>query len=79
MAWLASQDELLGVFMGSTGVSVDELRANAENPEFLGSVLEFLLMDDAWVVAFCDAHALAYDVPMRARQSLPGGNEVHWT
>jgi hypothetical protein len=36
-------------------------------------VLDFLLMDDAWVVAFCDAAGLPYEAPMRARAALPGG------
>jgi hypothetical protein len=37
------------------------------------------MMDDVWVVQFCDAAGLAYEVPMRARQSLPGGADVSWT
>ena len=36
-------------------------------------------MDDAWVVAFCDAEGLAYDEPLRARYALPGAEQVHWT
>jgi hypothetical protein len=37
------------------------------------------MMDDAWVVAFCDAAGLPYEAPMRARAALPGGGQVHWT
>ena len=47
--------------------------------EFLGSVLDFLAMDDAWVVQFCDAAGLPYDRVMLARAALPGGAQVHWT
>jgi hypothetical protein len=79
LGWLAGNDELLPVFLGSTGASLDDLRAGAGEPAFLGSVLDFLLMDDAWVVAFCDAEGLAYDAPLRARAALPGGAEAHWT
>ena len=79
LTWLAGNDELLPVFMGSTGVSPDELAARATEPEFLGSVLDFLLMDDAWIVAFCDATALRYDAPMLARAALPGGEALNWT
>jgi len=79
LAWLASNDELMPVFLGTTGSSADALRAQSQDPAFLGAVMDFLLMDDAWIVAFCDAEALAYDVPMQVRQALPGGADRHWT
>ena len=77
LAWLAGNDELLPVFLGSTGADQNELSARAAEPEFLGSVLEFLTMDDHWITAFCDASGIAYDVPMRANQVL--GGTPHWT
>ena len=79
LTWLAGNDELLPVFLGSTGASEDDLRAGARDPAFLGSVLDFVMMDDAWVVAACDASALAYDSLMQARMALPGGEQVNWT
>ncbi|WP_375230801.1 DUF3572 domain-containing protein [Roseobacter sp. S98] len=79
LTWLAGNDELLPVFLGSTGASEDDLRAGARDPAFLGSVLDFVMMDDAWVVAACDASCLAYDSLMQARMALPGGEQVNWT
>lgn len=79
LAWLAGNDEILPVFLGSSGASMSDLRAGAEDPAFLAAILEFLTMDDAWVTAFCDNAGLPYDAPMRARAALPGGGEVHWT
>jgi len=79
LAWLAAQEDLLAVFLGSTGASTDDLRKNAGDPMFLGSVLDFLMMDDAWVVAFCDSVSAAYTDPMHARAALPGGAQTHWT
>ncbi len=79
LGWLAANDDLLPVFLGSTGAEIADLRASAGDPVFLGSVLDFLMMDDAWVVAFCDDAGLPYDAPMRARQALPGGEQVNWT
>lgn len=79
LGWLASNEELLPVFLGASGASGAELAARAEDPEFLISVLDFLTMDDAWVIAFCDVHGLAYDQPLMARRGLPGGEEVSWT
>lgn len=79
LAWLIPNDELLPLFLGASGASEQDLRARASEPEFLGSVLDFLLMDDAWVIEFCDANSIAYDAVMPARAALPGGDQVHWT
>ncbi|GAA0310605.1 DUF3572 domain-containing protein [Rhodovulum strictum] len=79
LGWLAGQDDLLAIFMGATGASGQDLRARADDPEFLASVLDFLLMDDAWVLAFCQAHGLPGEALMRARAALPGGADPHWT
>ncbi len=79
LGWLAGNDDLLPVFLGATGSNVDDLRAQAGDPAFLGAVLEFLMNDDAWVIGFCDSVGLKYDEPMQARQALPGGAQVHWT
>ncbi len=79
LGWLAADDDLIGVFLGATGTSAGDIQAQAADPDFLASVLDFLLMDDAWIVAFCDARGLPYDAPGRARAALPGGAQVHWT
>ena len=79
VAWLAGNNELLPVFMGSTGAEGAAFRQGVTNPEFQASVLDFLLMDDAWVIAFCDSEGLPYDHLMQARGSLPGGEQVNWT
>jgi hypothetical protein len=79
LAWLVGNDDLRPVFLGATGASPQDLAARASEPAFLAAVLSFLTMEDAWVIAFCDAHDLAYDQPLRARHALPGQGEVHWT
>lgn len=79
LGWIASHDELGGIFMGASGASADDLRERASDPAFQASVLEFLTMDDAWVVAFCDTHGHKYEDPLHARYALPGAEQVHWT
>lgn len=79
LAWIAASDDLMPIFLGSTGASIGDVREQAADPCFLGSVLDFLMMDDAWVVGFCDAASLNYDQPQIARQALPGGNLPNWT
>ena len=79
LAWLAADDALLPVFFGSTGSSARDIRERASDIEFLGSVLDFLMMNDDWIVAFCDASGFGYDQPLAARQALPGGAQINWT
>lgn len=79
LGWIAASDDLMGVFLGATGSSIDMVRSQATDPEFLGSVLDFLLMNDEWIIGFCDATALDRRQPMIARQLLPGGGVPNWT
>lgn len=79
VAWLAANDELLPVFLGATGASEADFREGLEDPAFQGAVLDFLLMDDAWVTAFCTEQDLPPQRPLQARALLPGGDSVHWT
>ena len=77
--WLIGHDELLTVFMGSTGSTVDDMRNGIQDTLFLGSVLDFLLMDDRWIKEFCDAYGHEPTAPYQARQLLPGGELPHYT
>ena len=79
LGWLAANDELLPVFLSASGTSLSDLRDRAQDPDFLGAVLDFLLMDDAWVMAFCESECLPYEKLAEARAALPGGQQMHWT
>ena len=79
LAWLAAEDDLMPVFLGSSGASESDLRQRASEPEFLTSVLEFVSMDDDWVVRCCDAQGLKYQDPMMALATLQGAGRTHWT
>lgn len=79
LGWLASSDDLLPVFLGATGARIEDLRDAANDPAFLCSVLDFVTMDDAWVVGFCDRSGLQYDLPAQAKALLAGPASMHWT
>ena len=79
LGWLAGHDDMLTLFLGMTGIAADDLRSRASEPEFLGFVLDFLLSDDAMVMAFCEDAHMATDAPMLARSALPGGDVPSWT
>lgn len=79
LTWLLRHDELLPVFLGATGSAAGDLRARAQDADFLGSVLDFILQDDAWVLDFTNTAGLPPEAPMQARAALPGGTAMHWT
>lgn len=79
LAWLASDEIRIGEFLAATGASPAELRARAGDTDFHVAILDFLLMDDQRVMAFCEAHSIPYTEPQAARAALPGGETPHWT
>ena len=78
-SWLISNQDLLSVFMSSTGVSEATIKSDFQDRVFLASVLDFLLLDDNWVIAACDAMQLEPEAMHLARLHLPGGERVNWT
>lgn len=79
LGWLVTQEDLLSTFQGATGLGTSDLKGRAAEPELLGAVMDFLLMDDAWVMSYCDSAKIPYDRLAQARAQLPGGEQVHWT
>jgi len=79
LEWLVGNDDLFMTFLSSTGAGIEDVKAGAKDPAFLGSVLDFILMDDDWVKEFCGLETLSFNDPYAARQALPGGDIPSWT
>jgi len=79
LGFLARHEDLLSVFMGATGVGQAELVANAGDPDMLAAVLDFVMMDDAWVLACAREIGVAPEHLASARSGLPGGDVPNWT
>lgn len=79
LGWLAAQDALLPVFLGSTGATEADLRSRVADPAFLASVLDFLMLDDAWVIDWAAATGNRPEDLARFRAALPGGDLPNWT
>ena len=77
--WMAGNREILEQFLATSGATLSTLRDRVDDPDFLASALDFLLMQDRLVLAFCKAANLEISMPMSARQILPGGNNPNWT
>ncbi|WP_322517411.1 DUF3572 domain-containing protein [Rhodopseudomonas palustris] len=52
LSFIASDPERLGLFLAETGIGPETLRQSAADPQFLISVLNFIMRDDATVKAF---------------------------
>lgn len=79
LAWLVQADDHREAFLSSSGLSPDELRLRAVEPDILLAVIDFVLGDDRRVMGFCDAVGLPYPALMSVRAALPGGAEYTWT
>jgi hypothetical protein len=79
LLWLVNSPELAGRFLAETGAGPADLRAGAGDPAFLGALLDFLLADEARLVAFATEVGIDPAEPARARAALPGGDLPHWT
>lgn len=73
LGFLAESEDTLARFLTNSGLTVADLRNRAGEPELLVSVLDFLLMDDSLLVAFCEGESLDLKDVYRARTALGGG------
>ncbi len=70
LAHIAGDDALLSRFVALTGCGLDDIRARMADNGFLAAVLDFLLADEASLLAFAEAEGLAPETPMLARRLL---------
>lgn len=58
LAFLAEDDGALERLFALTGMDVETLRAQADEPETLAAVLDYLLGDEALLIRFCESSGL---------------------
>lgn len=79
LGWIAAEETLLPVFLGATGTTEADLRQRAGDPVFLAAVMDFLMLDDVWVIDCATALGWHPEEVMQIRAALPGGDLPHWT
>ena len=75
LAFVAADDTHLARLLAETGLMAEELRDSAAEPALLAGVLDFVLSDEARLLAFCAFAGLDPTRPARARARLPGARD----
>ena len=75
LSFVAGDPERLGAFLAESGIGQETLRKAAADPNFLASVLAFVMRDDATVKAFAQASQLHPTNIAAAHQAL---NDPQW-
>jgi hypothetical protein len=70
LSFVAGDPERLGLFLSETGIGPETLRSAATDPQFLVSVLDFVMRDDATVKAFADSSQHHPTTIAAAREAL---------
>jgi hypothetical protein len=71
VAWIVADDEIRDRFTGLTGCGIDDLRGHLEQPGFLGSIVDFVLANEADVITFAEHAGVPPETLLLARENLP--------
>ena len=73
LAYLAGSEDAMQRFMDLTGADRDSLRSRADEPDFLVSVLDFLLTNEGLLIDFSNDNSADVRAVHMARHILSGG------
>ena len=79
LEWLTTEEELFLHFCNLSGMGPMEIAQSGGSPETLAAVLDFVLLEDAHVLAAASFAGCAPELIVNARGGLPGGDAPHWT
>jgi hypothetical protein len=70
LSFVAGEPERLGLFLSESGIGPETLRSAASEPQFLISVLDFVMRDNETMQAFSASSQLHPTTIAAARQAL---------
>ena len=70
LGWFAAEPDALDKFLAASGVSGAELRDAAGSPELTIALFDFLLANEPFLLAFCEASESDTASVHRARHTL---------
>ncbi|WP_436839708.1 DUF3572 domain-containing protein [Roseibium aggregatum] len=74
---LSRDPEQIGRFLAFSGIGPEMIREAAGEPGFLAGVLEFYMMDEALLLAFCENAGIRPTMMAAARYAIAGEDEDH--
>ena len=72
LGFIAEEPERFNRFLGITGIELSQIRTAARQPGFLAGVLEHMLGDDKFLIAFATSAGIDPAEVARARSALGG-------
>lgn len=72
LAFLAREPARLSRFLSLTGLDIGDIRRQADAPEFLGSVLDYLVRDESLLLVFAANASVAPETVTSALEMLQG-------
>lgn len=79
LGWIAADEDRARAFLAASGAEAEDLRARADDPDFLGFVMDFVTAGDDNILAFAAEAGCRPEDLLAARAALPGGDLPHWT
>ena len=70
LGWIAGRPEAIDRLLAVSGLSVQDLRQAAGNPDLLGSILDFLLANEPFLLDFCQDTSTSTKAVHMARHRL---------
>lgn len=76
LQFLAAEPERFSRFLSLSGLSVQDISAQADQTEFLASVLDYLLSDEKLLLGFAENDSLEPQMIANLRRQLPGATQL---
>ena len=79
LLWLANNQQSFEMFLNASGANPDDIRERAQDPEFLGFVLDFFMTSDELITNLSEDLNISPEQLNLARSTLTGGDLPNWT
>lgn len=76
LRFLACEPERFSRFLSLSGLSPQDISALAGQPDFLASVMDYLLSDEKLLLEFAESDSLKPQAIVNLRQKLPGATHI---
>lgn len=76
LRYLACEPERFSRFLSLSGLSPQDISVLAGQPDFLASVMDYLLSDEKLLLEFAESDSLKPQAIVNLRQKLPGATNI---